>query len=78
MADGYYKCDRCGTFERGPLKVQFKHTHGLTDYSDEGYRKITYGHRTGDDNSGSVSRTVDLCEDCRRDLTEWLDGGDDE
>lgn len=71
MTDGYYQCDRCGEFERGPQRRSRSLT---TDFSDEKYRKITYGHRTGEDNSGSLSQAVDLCESCRKELTEWIEG----
>lgn len=76
MTDGYYKCDRCGTFERGPIKKNGSSLGG-TDYSKSDYRKIRYGHLKGDDDSGSISRTVDLCHNCRKELTDWLEGGDD-
>lgn len=70
MADGYYKCDRCGEFEKGPIKrsgLQYNR-----DVAEPEYRKIKYGHLTGEDDSGSISRTVDLCHECRKELTAWI------
>jgi len=76
MTDGYYKCDRCGTFEKGPITVNKKTLTG-SDYAGEDLRKVKYGHRTGEDNTGAMARTIDLCEDCRKDLTEWVDSYDE-
>jgi len=72
MTDGYYKCDRCGKYERGPQR-----SGGRTNYADEKYRKISYGHREGD-GEARLARTVDLCESCRWALTKFLDGDGDE
>lgn len=72
MTDGYYECDRCGEFEKGPLHRKGKQASFSTDYSDKSVRKIKYGHRTGEENSGAVTRTADLCEQCRKALTEWF------
>lgn len=76
MTDGYYKCDRCGDFEKGPIK---RSNSGIvaTDFADPDYRKFKYGHRTGEDDTGSATKTVDLCEDCRKALTEWLEASDE-
>jgi hypothetical protein len=77
MTDGYYRCDRCGTFERGPI---YRTNAGMRsiDFSDEDRRRFKYGHLTGEDETGSLSQTVDLCHECRKALTEWIDGGADE
>lgn len=72
MADGYYKCDRCGKFERGPITRE-KSMLSDTDFADEKYRKIQFGHLTGEDESGSISKTVDLCHECRKELTDWIE-----
>lgn len=75
MTDGYYRCDRCDAFERGPIQ---KNWTSNRDFADEDYRRIKYGHLKGEDDSGSISKTVDLCHDCRKELTEWLNSEDDE
>lgn len=74
MTDGYYKCDRCGVFEKGPLN---RNTLSSTDYSDETQRQFHFGFRYGKNDSGARSVTVDLCEDCRQALWGWINGYDD-
>lgn len=69
MTDGWYKCDRCGEFERGPIR----RCMAGTDYADSKYRRIQFGHLTGEDGSGSKTRIVDLCHDCRKSLTDWVE-----
>ena len=74
MTGGYYECDRCGEFEKGPIRRRKTHNNSA-DFSDKQYRKISFGHRTGEGNGGSVSKHIDLCEECRKDLTEWINDG---
>jgi len=76
MSDGWYKCDRCGEFERGRIRRSGSNSTYSTDYAEEDYRRVRYGHLTGDDNSVCTSRTIDLCNDCRKALTEWVDTDD--
>lgn len=71
MTDGYYRCDRCGRYEKGP--IHRSRVAGMSrDFSDEAYRRISYGHATGEENTGSISKNIDLCHECRKALTEWL------
>lgn len=70
MTDGWYNCDRCGEFERGP--IQRGTGPWMTDYAEPEQRRIEYGHLTGEDDTASPSKTFDLCHDCRKALTEWI------
>lgn len=65
-----FVCDRCETFDGGMLKR--RKSIDRTDYNDRQYRTIRFGYLTGEDETGSVSTTVDLCGDCRRELAEWV------
>jgi len=76
MTDGYYQCDRCSKFERGPQRDGADWSQ--SNFAEEKYRRIGYGHRAVEKEGRSTHRHVDLCEECRQKLTDWLNGGEGE